>query len=265
MSIVLSGIFVYPVKALGGISQAEAEVRPRGLAADRRWVIVRPDGQFISQRTHPRLALVAVRVCAGGLTLHAKGQSSLFLAPPSQIRRRPVRIWDDDVAAAAADPAADQWLSTFLGEQCHLAWMDAECHRPVNPQNALPGEQVSFADGYPCLIISEASLADLNARLSSPLPMNRFRPNLVVSGCDAFAEDNWTRLTIGEARFRVINQCARCSVTTIDQATGHSLAPEPLRTLATYRQVGKGVMFGINLVVEQPGSIRVGDPLFTES
>jgi len=193
---------------------------------------------------------------ASGITLTAAGYPSIALRAPSDSQPRTVQIWDDEVTAVAGDPAVDQWLSNFLNEPCHLAWMAPTCHRPVNAE---AGNEVSFADGYPCLIISEASLADLNDRLATPLPMNRFRPNLVVSGCDAFAEDTWTSFSIGEARFRAISPCARCLVTTVAHSTGLSLAPEPLRTLATYRQVEKGVIFGINLIVEQTGRIQIDD------
>lgn len=261
MNIVLSDICVYPVKALAGFSPPTAQVESLGLAGDRRWVVVDADGRFVSQRTHPRLATVQVRLTDSGLALTTAGMPALDVAQPSGHQRVPVSIWRDEVQGAGAGPRADQWFSALLGEPCRLAWMDDRCCRPLPATAGQPGGQVSFADGYPCLIISEASLADLNRRLADPIPMNRFRPNLVVSGCDAFAEDGWTRLAVGEAIFRATGPCARCAVTTIDQANGNSLAPEPLRTLATFRQVAKGVIFGVNLVVEQVGRIALGDPV----
>ena len=264
MSIVLSDIFVYPVKALAGITQSQAEVRPRGLASDRRWVIVRPDGQFISQRSHPRLALITTRLTTSGVELCAPDRQPMEILVPQDGPRRPVQIWQDHVSALSGNPEAESWLQEFLGEPCHLAWMDPLCQRPTKTDPEFPTTEVSFADGYPCLILSEASLTDLNERLATPLTMDRFRPNLVVSGCEAYAEDTWTTLTMGEVRFRAISPCARCSVTTIDQATGVSMAPEPLQTLATYRQVEKGVIFGVNLVVEKPGRIQMGDSVEVE-
>jgi len=264
MSIRLSQLFVYPVKALGGVARDRAEVQFAGLAHDRRWVVVDPAGRFISQRTHPALARITTRVTQNGLTLMAAGQQPLDLMAPDGTRRRRVSIWHDEVQAAAADPSADDWLSTFLGEQCHLAWMDEQCRRPISSAAGRDGEQVSFADGYPCLLVSEASLTDLNHRLARPVPMNRFRPNLVVAGCDSFAEDRWTHLTIGDVHFRAAGPCTRCAVTTVDQATGRtdaseSVPGEPLRTLATFRKSAKGVDFGVNLVVERPGRIQVGE------
>jgi uncharacterized protein YcbX len=259
MSIQLSGLFVYPVKALGGVEIQMATAQPEGLANDRRWVIVGPDGRFISQRSHPALARIKTRLQPEGLILTAAGQPPLDLRPPTGESRRTVSIWNDEVNAAAAAPAADRWLSEFLGEPCHLAWMDPLCRRPITSSGGRDGEAVSFADGYPCLVISEASLTDLNGRLSNPVPMNRFRPNLVVSGCGSFAEDTWRTMTIGDVRLRAAGPCARCAVTTVDQETGRTQAPEPLRTLATYRNTDKGAIFGANLVVEKGGNLQLGD------
>ncbi len=260
MSIALTDIFIYPVKSLQAINLKCAKVCPSGLANDRRWVIVGPEGDFLSQRSCPSLAQVSVEICDNGLVLHAGNKPPLWLATPSGNRRQRVSIWRDEVDAAAV-PEADQWLSEFLGQRCHLAWMDANCRRPITSDAGRPGETVSFADGYPCLMIGEASLADLNRRLSAPVPMARFRPNLVIAGAEPFAEDNWQYVSIGTARFRNAGSCARCNVTTIDQITGQTSAPEPLQTLATFRQSEKGVLFGVNLVVDIPGQIKVGDEL----
>ncbi len=259
MSIQLSGLFVYPVKALGGVEIQTATVQPEGLADDRRWVIVGPDGRFISQRSHPALARIETRLHREGLILAVDGQPPLDLRPPTGKSRQTVTVWNDEVSAAAADPTADRWLSDFLGETCHLAWMDPLCRRPITSGGGHDGETVSFADGYPCLIISEASLVNLNGRLAEPVPMNRFRPNLVVSGCENFAEDTWRTMTIGEVRLRAAGPCARCAVTTVDQETGRTQAPEPLRTLATYRNTDKGAIFGANLVIERGGNLHLGD------
>ncbi len=259
MSIVLTGIFVYPVKALRGVSVRHAEVRPAGLADDRRWVIVGPDGRFLSQRSHPALARISAEPRGSGVVLAAAGHPDFRLAPPVGHGRRSVDIWRDQVSAAAAEPAADAWLTRVLGTPCHLAWMDADCRRPLRSPVVGPAAAVSFADGYPCLISSEESLADLNRRLDEPLPMNRFRPNLVVAGAEAFAEDTWSRLTIGQATFINAGPCVRCAVTTVDQITGQNRGPEPLRALAAYRQVENGVIFGVNLAVERPGPVQIGD------
>lgn len=258
MSIVLADICVYPVKALRGVHLRRAVVAPQGLVDDRRWVIVDRDGQFVSQRTHPALARVAAQVSPNGLVLTAPDQPQLAVAYPTGEDRAMIRVWRDEVSAAVAAPTADRWLTHVLGESCRLVWMDAACRRPLTGAEGASGS-VSFADGYPCLLANEASLADLNERLATPVPMDRFRANLVVSGTHAFAEDDWTRLTIGEVVLRAAGPCARCTVTTVDQVSGHRTGPEPLRTLATYRQSEKGVLFGLNLVVERPGVVQVGD------
>ena len=259
MSIKLSAIFIYPVKALRGTALSEVQVLPAGPAGDRRWVITDPAGQFISQRSHPSLAMVDARATANGILLRAPGRPDLAVDRPVAAGRRDVQIWRDEVSAAAAAPAADRWLSEFLGEPCHLSWMDPDCRRPVTSSQGRSADVVSFADGYPALVLGAASLEELNRRLESPLPVDRFRPNFVVSGCEAFAEDGWTRIAVGEAIFRVAGPCARCSVTTVNQVTGRSEAPEPLRTLATFRQHPSGVIFGTNLLVDRPGLVREGD------
>jgi hypothetical protein len=164
------------------------------------------------------------------------------------------------VHAAEAEPAAHAWFSRYLGFDCRLVYMDEAAHRPVDPQYAPEGREVSFADGYPLLLTAEASLADLNARLDAPVPMNRFRPNLVVAGGMAFAEDGWSRVRIGAVPFQVVKPCARCVVTTIDPQTA-AQGKEPLRTLSRFRRRQGKVFFGENLIPEQPGIVRVGDPV----
>ena len=231
----------------------------KGLRHDRRWVIVDNEGKFISQRTHPRMALISGFFDGHSLALTAPGQDPLELEVPEGKSRIAVAVWRDQVDAASADPEADRWLSHYLDHPCRLAFMDDACSRPISSPGGLPGETVSFADGYPCLLISNASLADLNGRLADPLPMDRFRPNLVVDGCEAFAEDRWRKMAVGKTVFRFAGRCPRCSVTTVNQASGQRHSEEPLRTLATYRQRESGVVFGVNLVPEKTGLIALGD------
>jgi uncharacterized protein YcbX len=261
MDIRLSAIHLYPVKGIRAVDTLEAHLEANGLRGDRRWVIVDDEGKFLSQRTHPRMALIGGAFDGHRLFLTAPGQDPLNLEMPAGKRRIKVTVWRDHLDAAAVDPATDQWLSRFLDHPCRLAFMDDTCRRPISSAGGLPGETVSFADGYPCLAISTASLADLNSRLDEPLPMDRFRPNLVVDGCDPFAEDGWRKIAVGETVLRYAGLCARCSVITVDQASGLRRCEEPLRTLATYRQRGNGVVFGINLVPEKMGVITVGDPV----
>jgi uncharacterized protein YcbX len=255
----LSAIHLYPVKGIRGVTVPRAEVEPPGLRHDRRWLVVDPQGQFLSQRTHPRLAQVTGRFDGRQLALAAPGKEPLELETPAGNRRLAVTVWRDRLEAAAADPAADRWISEFLGQRCRLAFMDAGARRPVSSGGGRPGDRVSFADGYPCLLISTASLDDLNARLAARLPVDRFRPNLVVNGVRAFAEDTWRKIRIGGAEFRFAGLCPRCSVTTVDQQSGQVRSAEPLQTLGSYRRTPEGVMFGVNLVPTATGPIAVGD------
>ena len=261
MDIRLSAIHLYPVKGIRGVSANQARVEKIGLQSDRRWVVVGGDGKFLSQRTHPRLARVVGKFHDRGLELSAPGQPLLHLDIPREAPRMDITVWRDRMDAAAADPRADEWFSNYLGQTCRLAYMDEACHRPISSPQARPGDSVSFADGYPCLLVSTASLADLNGRLANPLPMDRFRPNLVVEGCGPFAEDNWRKFSLGDVVFRFAGLCARCSVTTVDQESGERKTNEPLQTLAGYRHNEKGVVFGVNLIPEGTGGISVGDKI----
>jgi uncharacterized protein len=171
--------------------------------------------------------------------------------------RRDVQVWSSRVAALVHD-AGSAWLSDALGRRCQLVYMPDDVERAVNPLRGRPGDVVSFADGYPFLLIGQGSLDDLNGRMSAPLPMIRFRPNLVVEGAAAFAEDGWPRVRIGAVTFRNVKPCDRCVMTTVDPETGNKGA-EPLRTLATYRAWGGAVWFGVNLIAENTGTLRVGD------
>lgn len=255
----VSGLFIYPVKSCGGLIVELAAVGATGFELDRRWMVVGEDGRFLSQRKHPRLAQVRARLADDRLVLEAPQMSPLDLAleledgPPSR-----VQVWDDECPAIDAGKGAAEWFSRYLGCSVRLVRMTDDDARPLGTSSAQPGDQVSFADGFPFLLISRASLDDLNRRLSLPVPMDRFRPNIVVEGCEPYAEDGWDRLRIGEVDFRVAKACARCNVTTVDQATGER-GREPLRTLSTYRTVDGQVLFGQNLVHEGRGVLRVGD------
>jgi hypothetical protein len=230
-----------------------------GLRYDRRWMVVDERGEFLSQRNHPRLALAVPSLADGMLQVDAPGLPTLRtpLHPKPSVATT-VTVWDDTCPATWVGVQAAEWFSDFLGSPCSLVHMADQVIRPANPLFAPPGVRVSFADGFPFLLISEESLVDLNGRLVDPLPMNRFRPNLVVAGGEPYAEDEWGKIQIGDVRLRVVKPCDRCLVTTTDQATGQR-GKEPLRTLATYRKVGNDVMFGQNVVHENTGRLRVGD------
>ena len=256
----LSGLHVYPIKSCGGIAVDEWVVDERGLRHDRRWMLVDETGCFMSQRELPRMALIKVRIESDGLVVDAPGMSSLKvpLRPPDG---KPLlaRVWEDLVECQTVD-AADRWFSEFLEISCKLVYLPDESVRPVDAAYAEPGDRVGLADGFPFLLISEASLADLNFRLEQPLPMNRFRPNLVVGGSEPFAEDGWSLVRIGRLTFRVVKPCARCTITTVDQESA-TKGKEPLRTLARFRRAGNKVLFGQNLIHNNSGTLRTGDPV----
>jgi uncharacterized protein YcbX len=256
----ISGLFFYPAKGMGGTALGSAEVQQRGLAGDRRWMAVDAAGRFLSQRSLPRLALLRVEAEPEGLLLRAPGRPDLSVRRPRGGVSSRVAIWRDTVDALPADAAAHRWLSDYLGEPCRLVYMPEESIRPVDPAYGTDGDHVSFADGYPILLTNEASLAELNRRMGDPLPMDRFRPNLVVTGADAFAEDTWREIRVGAVRMQVVKPCGRCTVTTTDQQTA-ARGKEPLRTLATFRRVESKVYFGVNLIPSELGNIRSGDPV----
>jgi hypothetical protein len=267
MDVTLCALHIYPVKGLKGIALAAAECTDRGLRHDRRWMVVDAAGEFLSQREHPRMATVWTDIADGALTLAAPDAGSV--AVPLDPGRGPslrVRVWDSVVDAVAVSSQADAWLGDYLRMPCRLVYMPDATRRESNAKYAGPGRLVAFADGFAYLLASEASLAQLNARLAAKghaaLPMNRFRPNLVVSGSGAFEEDGWQEIRVGEAVLRAAKPCGRCQVTTTDQSTGEVMGPEPLATLATFRDSREfGVMFGMNLVTAKEGAVRVGDPV----
>jgi uncharacterized protein YcbX len=257
----LSGLYVYPIKSCGGIAVEELDVDERGLRHDRRWMLVDEANQFISQRELPRMALIGVRIDPDGLVVRAPGMPSLqvpFLPPDGNLLR--ARIWDDVVETLPVGGGADRWFERFLGVRCRLVYLPEGSVRPVDPDYGRADDQGGLADGFPFLLISEGSLAELNARLQRPLPIDRFRPNLVVGGCAPFAEDGWRVVRIGPITLRVVKPCARCAITTVDQRTA-ARGKEPLRTLATFRRSGTKVLFGQNLVHDETGIMRTGDPV----
>jgi hypothetical protein len=266
----LTGIFLYPVKSLAGISVPSAELDALGLVGDRRFLVVDETGRFLTQRAVPRMALVATALDATHLTLSVSPSASVRVARASDLTAplRTVSVWKSEnlLAEDCGDEAAS-FLSEFLSVSCRLVRIGPAFHRPVLKSTGRPGDTVTFADAYPLLVIGEATLADLNDRIlargEASLPMNRFRPNLVIAGAPAFAEDTWPRLRVGDAVFRAGGPCARCILTTTDQATGARDGPEPLRTLATYRRDATDptdVNFGQNLIHEtKSGRLHVGD------
>jgi uncharacterized protein YcbX len=257
----LSQLYVYPIKSAGGISLGASDVDERGLRHDRRWMLVDEIGCFMSQRRFPRMALVGVRIEPDHLVVDAPGMPSLEVPlHPITGKLMLARVWDDLVEGRTVSDDAERWFGEFLGVRCRLVYLPDESVRPVDPTYGRPGDRVSLADGFPFLLISEASLSDLNVRLEQPVPMNRFRPNLVVRGCEPFAEDGWELVRIGSLTFRVVKPCSRCTITTVDQGSA-VMGKEPLRTLARFRKVGTKVLFGQNLIHDGVGTLSVGDPI----
>lgn len=260
----LGSIFIYPVKSCAALTLPTVNVENLGLAHDRRWMLVAAEsGVFITGREFPELVLLLAKVSDAGLELSARGPRPL---PPFKARftdqQRQVRIWSDDVVATTANAATNQALSSWLGRSVELVYFDACSQRNLDQKYATAGDQTAFSDGYPILLISQASLDALNTRLSAPISMRRFRPNLVVNGAiAAHAEDSWRRVQIGSAIFDVVKPCVRCVFTTVDAELGvRDPTGEPLNTLKSYRRTPKGITFGMNLIARSPGSVvTIGD------
>ncbi|MEO6656217.1 MAG: MOSC N-terminal beta barrel domain-containing protein [Pyrinomonadaceae bacterium] len=282
----ISEINIYPIKSLKGISLDSAIVGERGLRYDRRWMLTTPDGMFFTQREFPRMALIEVGVDDETLYVTAEKYGTLEIPlTPETKNRQQVTIWQSICDGEIYPATTNEWFSDVLETSCQLVYMPDDSRRSVSSRFDSGGDVVSFADGYPLMVLSEASLEHLNERIAEsekdagrlpafrPLPMNRFRPNLVVSGAGAFGEDEWTKVRIGEAEFRSTKPCERCVITTIDQSKGEFAGKEPLKTLASYRRaknviperyesLGVGanaVLFGQNLIAQTLGAtIMVG-------
>ena len=263
MPATLASLHIYPVKGLKGIDLSEARVTERGLEHDRRFMVVDPEGEFFTQREHPKMATIWTEIAGDELRLSAPEFDEVAVAAkPAGGDAMTVRVWRSTCDAIAPSPAADRWLTEYLGDPCRLVYMPETTRRATNPLYGGSDGAVSFADGYPFLVTSESSLAELNSRMAVKLPMNRFRPNLVVSGTGAWEEDAWGDFRVGEASFRIAKPCGRCQVTTTDQSTGEVRGPEPLATLATFRDSEEfGVRFGMNAIALATGTLRTGMPV----
>lgn len=253
----LSSLTIYPIKSLGGIEVETALLTRRGLQYDRRWMLVDGTGRFLSQRELPAMALLQPLIQDDQLLVKDRRdrQASLDLplrpAPNGAVVE--VQIFDDTCLALEVSPAANRWFSQALGMECRLVYMPDHSYRLVDPNYAGPNDVVSFADGFPLLLTSQESLADLNQRLPNPVPMTRFRPNLVLEGSPAWAEDHWTSFGLGAAQFYHTKPCGRCQVIGIDQNSAQT-GPEPLRTLGTFRRNNNKVLFGLNVCWQHQGA-----------
>lgn len=266
MSLSLSSIHRFPVKSCRGEDLDAATVEPWGLAGDRRWMVVDEEGEVITAREANDLVLIHPEIIADGLVLTAPDLPALTVPTPDPSHQTAVGIWKSRLTAAQAGAEADAWFGKALGRTARLVYLDDPTRRPTSIAFSEPDDRVSFADGYPLLVATEASLAALNDVVVErsegahpPVPMTRFRPNVVVTGSDAWAEDDWRRVRIGDAVFRAVKGCARCVLTTIDPDTAVR-GKEPIASLARIRRWDGATWFGVNLVPDTPGvTIRVGD------
>jgi uncharacterized protein YcbX len=256
----LTAIHVYPLKSAGGLSLEQVTLDRFGPEGDRRWMLVDDNHRFLSQREDARLARVRPRQLADGLELELDGES-IAVETPADARRRDVQIWEDRVPAVDAGDDAARWFTERLERPVRLVYMPDSSHRYVDGMYAAAGETVSFADGFPLLLVSASSLDLLNSKLPEPVSLDRFRPNLIVSGCEPHAEDRWRRVRIGEVELDVVKPCSRCVVPSVDQRSGEK-HPEILRVLAAYRRgEDRQVYFGQNLLYRQTGRLKRGDPV----
>jgi uncharacterized protein len=256
-------IFIYPIKSLGGIELTSSKVEKRGLAHDRRYMLVDEHGQFITQRVVHHMALLKVAIEENALKVHATGHLGseswtipLALTSGNTIK---VKVWDDEVEGITADQDTNNYFSRMLGMACRLVYMPDSTSRLVDKKYAEQGDITSFSDAYPILLIGTKSLEDLNQRLEQKLGWDRFRPNVVVKTQVPFEEDQWKRIKINDTLLDLVKPCSRCVLTTVDQQTA-TAGKEPLRTLATYRQQNNKIMFGQNVIARNEGTVlRKGD------
>ncbi|MFD2200314.1 MOSC domain-containing protein [Shivajiella indica] len=259
----LQDIYIYPIKSLGGIRLDSGVLEERGFRHDRRWMLVDKEGNFLSQRTFPGMAMLQVNLLEEGLMVfHKSNPENKVQIPiePLSDQLISVKIWEDEVLGQVVSPLVNLWFSEILKQECVLVKMPQSTQRKIKPKYAVKGESVSFADGMPYLLIGQSSLDDLNKRLEEPVGMDRFRPNLVFAGGNPFEEDHWQKIQIGHAKFKITKPCARCVMTTVNQQTAEK-SKEPLKTLATYRTFSNNVMFGQNILLLEGELVRVGDKL----
>jgi uncharacterized protein len=259
--LILSEIWIYPIKSLGGIRLASAKVMPKGLRYDRRWMLIDEAGKFITQRIHSKMAFFKLSLSDGEFTINFTGDK-IHLPVNPLLSKNPVSatVWDDTVVVYEVLGKYSQWFSERLGINCRLVYFPEESQRLVDEKYRVENDQVSLADGYPFLIIGQRSLDDLNNRLENPVPMNRFRPNFVFTGGQPFEEDTWRNFRIGGNRFSGVKPCSRCVLTTVNQETAEK-GTEPLATLTTYRKMNNKIYFGQNLLAIDYNEIYEGDKI----
>lgn len=264
----VASLWRYPVKSCRGESLERVVVEPWGVAQDRRWMVVDPAGTMVTARELNRLLVVHPTLTDDGLRLTAPGAPAVDVPVPDPAGQVPIAIWSSRLTAADAGDDAAAWLTEVLGRDVRLVHLDDPRRRPTSPTYSEPDDRVSLADGYPLLLTTAASAEAVSVAAGALVPMHRYRPNLVVEGTQAWAEDSWRRFRIGDVTFRVVKGCARCVMTTMEpdhDAGSVARGPEPTRTLARLRRFGKGVWFGVNVIPDHPlpagATIAVGDPV----
>lgn len=256
----LSELNIYPVKSLAGISLDQSMVDAFGLVNDRRWMLVDKDGRMLTQRKLARMCLIRPQVTTNGIYLSAPGMPDIELTISKLASTCNAQVWNDVCKVYDAGDQAAQWLSRFLSTDCRLTYFPDDEIRQLDQDYAQANDKTAFSDGFPFLLISQASLDDLNNRLGTPVTMSRFRPNLVIKGSEAFEEDQWKRIRIGDITFRLVKPCSRCVIPTIDPDTGDK-SKEPLTTLLKYRKRNNKVYFGQNVIADGTGELSVGMPV----
>jgi uncharacterized protein YcbX len=260
----LSQLFVYPVKSLAGIRVNQSQVVETGLRYDRKWMLIDQQQQFLSQRTLPRMALISTALTSDSLILSAPTMENISISLHAEAGESvPSQVWHDNCLARSVSNEVDQWLSEFLQLPCRLVYQPANAIRAVDPVYAKATDQVSFADGFPFLILSTASLAAFNQQANLNLAIERFRPNLVIAGCEAYAEDRWRQICIGAIDFRLPKPCSRCGVPGIDPQTALS-SKAPLLALSQLRKWQNKVYFGQNALHDNLGILQLGDPVIVK-
>ena len=256
----ITEIHIYPVKSLAGISLSTSKLSRSGLEYDRQWMVVDDQNRFLTQRTHPQMSLVQTDIQKGGLVLsNSKMETYAVPTAAPDMHHIETQVFNDPVSGVELDAITNEWISDALATNCKLVCFPENAIRFCNPKVSKEGDHTKFADAFPLLVISQASLDDLNSRLETPVGMDRFRPNLVVDDCDAFEEDEWSELQINQSRIRMIQTCSRCSVPTVDQQRGLLNGPEPIHTLSTYRRRNGKIIFGSNYTSDGNLTVSVGD------
>lgn len=259
-NIIVSQLSIYPVKSCREINLKISQVEAFGLKDDRRWMIVDENGVMLTQRKLAKMCLIQPELIENHLILKHSSMHNLHVELPLSNEKVQVKVWGDLCLAYDAGDEAANWLSHVLSMQCRLVYFPEDEFRQVDLNYAKQGDKTAFSDGFPFLLISQASLDDLNQRLVKPITMNRFRPNIVVQGCAAFEEDDWKKIRIGDITFRIVKPCSRCVIPSINIETAER-ENEPTKTLATYRKNNNKIFFGQNVIAEMAGNIEVGMPV----